>query len=76
MTPEQMLGAFAALDADWDSYGALPISPAAIEKARILLASLAVVPLPSGGVQIEIGDVEIEIYADSPEEYLVKGVKP
>ena len=27
MTPEQMLDAFAALDADWDSYGALPISP-------------------------------------------------
>ena len=67
MTPEQMLDAFAALNADWDSYGALPISPVAIEKARILLASLAVVPLPSGGVQVEIGDVEIEAHADTTE---------
>lgn len=49
---------------NWDGYGAPPTSKSAIETARCL----AGVPLPNGGLQIELHahgwDVEIEISPD------------
>lgn len=57
---EARLAEIAALPADWDSYGARPISPVAIAETRRLLAAMcgdglptAIVPLCKGGVQLE-----------------------
>jgi hypothetical protein len=64
----ERLAEFATLENDWDSYGAVPITPAAIDVARELAAEIIsrhalslrpagytfdVVPLPNGGVQLE-----------------------
>lgn len=58
------LEAFRALESNWDSYGANPIAARAITTAQALTA----VPMPHGGVQIELhagqADIEIEISAD------------
>ena len=57
----------AALKANWDSYGAPPITPAAIETAKWLHShwpTASVVPTPTGGVQLETEALEIEIGAD------------
>ncbi len=74
------LDEFAELDADWDSYGANPISEIAIEKARAILHWVAAygilpegpepvaVPLADGGVQLEwLGNVETLEVEISPE---------
>lgn len=62
------LAHLSTLEADWDSYGAAPISATAIERAREVLTDMgarfgpsaglharpfAVVPVPDGGVQLE-----------------------
>lgn len=64
----ERLEEFATLSEDWDSYGAVPISAVAIDRARELAAeiiskhalsirpegySFDVVPTPDGGVQLE-----------------------
>ena len=62
----QRLAELAALQEDWDSYGALPISEKALDGARRLLSRVcrelpsaadaspfALAPLANGGVQIE-----------------------
>jgi hypothetical protein len=64
----ERLEEFATLPEDWDSYGAVPISAVAIDRARELAAeiiskhalsirpegySFDVVPTPDGGVQLE-----------------------
>ena len=64
----ERLETFSKLDDDWDSYGAVPISPVAILIARELAADIVnrhmlsirppdysfdVVPAPDGGVQLE-----------------------
>jgi hypothetical protein len=55
----QRLTEFAALPANWDSFGALPISSGAIDAARRLLFRIrnvspyTLAPLASGGIQIE-----------------------
>jgi len=57
----------AALKANWDTYGAPPITPAAIETAKWLHShwpTASVVPTPTGGVQLETEALEIEIGAD------------
>jgi hypothetical protein len=68
------------LSENWDSYGAKPISPKCIEKARDLwysgkLRDLSkgewqIVPCSCGGVQIEAHDEEfgIEIFIAPAEE--------
>ena len=47
----------AKLPANWDSYGALPIDPRAIESARKLITALShppqIVPTTEGGIQLE-----------------------
>lgn len=56
------------LKADWNSYGAPPISPIAIQAAMDLLNQIALVPTARGGVQIELHtdrwDFELEFGAD------------
>ncbi len=64
----QRLAHFAELDADWDSYGAMPIAERAVSTAERFLMSVrdelsdslgerirphSVAPLPDGGVQME-----------------------
>ncbi len=55
----QRLTEFDALSANWDSYGALPISSRAIDAARRLhlrirnVSPYTLAPLASGGIQIE-----------------------
>ena len=55
------------LEPGWDSYGAAPIDPRAVDRAILMLDSLAGgwVPVPScdGGVQLELheGGFDIEI---------------
>jgi hypothetical protein len=66
----ERLAEFQGLGDDWDSYGAAPISPDAIDLARELAAeiisshalsirpagySFDVIPTPDGGVQLEWG---------------------
>jgi hypothetical protein len=65
-----------ALDPNWDSYGAAPVQPRAVESALDLLLKVmkddtprpAVVPANTGGVQLEwhsaILDLEVEIAVD------------
>jgi hypothetical protein len=63
---------FATLKADWDSYGALPIDPRAIECARRLLAVMShepqMVPTTRGGVQFEWHRDGIDVELDIPPE--------
>lgn len=55
------LDGFAVLEGDWDSYGGLPISPAAIALARRLVECFGaggclptdVAPICDGGIQLE-----------------------
>lgn len=54
------LDEFAAIESDWDSYGADPISPAAVTLARAFLVALGarfapdnVAPIADGGIQME-----------------------
>lgn len=81
---------FAELKPNWDSYGAEPISGNAIDAASVLLMSLAarlepwfgsrvkpyvVVPLSSGGVQLEWrgpgGTIEVEANAEGRLSYFL-----
>jgi len=72
----QRLDELAALPDDWDSYGAPPLSAAAIQHARSLLITLTrqpgpldgievnpahIAPLPSGGVQFEWAGSQADI---------------
>lgn len=68
---------YARLPANWDSYGAAPVSPAAIRAAMAFLAEVdrhlprgsfepyTTAPIPDGGIQLEwrgpLGCVEIEV---------------
>lgn len=64
---------FALLEENWDSYDALPITPEAIDVAGTMLRALRVVPLNDGGVQIEMGHVEIDIGPDGKVENILVG---
>lgn len=64
---------FLSLQEDWDSYGALPIFPLAVEMAKKIIKGLPegnwhCVPTSDGGVQIECHDngISIEIYVGVP----------
>ena len=70
---EAALAEYATLARGWNSYGAGPIAPAAIEAARTFARETtsipwSAVPLSSGGVQLEVHqrgyDLEIEVKAD------------
>jgi hypothetical protein len=65
---ERRLAELAALEADWDSYGAYPPTPAALDGARQFLTHVeelywrtagertrptSISPLPSGGIELE-----------------------
>jgi len=61
------------LEDNWDSYGAVPINPKAIEIAnriKSVLTEFDAVPCPDGGVQLERHangysvEVEISVYID------------
>jgi len=48
------LDELAELKPDWNSYGALPITPSAIAVAHSILDNIQVVPTVDGGIQFEI----------------------
>lgn len=62
------------MEPNWDSYGAAPIDPRAVDRAILMLDSLAgdwqPVPCSDGGVQLELHDdgfdIEITIRAADP----------
>lgn len=56
------LDELATLKHDWNSYGALPITSEAIEKAHTILDNIQLVPTVDGGIQFEIhhGHIEAE----------------
>ena len=65
----------ANLKDNWDSYGAAPINPKAIEIAKTInniLVGFTAVPTPNGGVQLEKhtnkDSIEIEISVESKGE--------
>jgi hypothetical protein len=68
------LSELAALPQDWDSYGALPVARQSVEMALSALSAIMsegaelpwIVPLPSGGLQLEWhrADSDIEIALD------------
>jgi hypothetical protein len=69
---QKLLDDMLQLPQGWDSYGANPINPKAVKKAKELLDSLPLwawqcVPVATGGVQIELHekgfDIEISIEA-------------
>ena len=47
-----------ALGENWDSYGAEPINPEAIDKMREMLEAEWIVPVNDGGVYVSWGDAE------------------
>jgi hypothetical protein len=55
------LESFKSLKAGWDSYGGLPPSKKAIEKAESLLKGLFVCPLNNGSVSISLGDERVNL---------------
>lgn len=61
---DKVLAMLLNLAPNWDSYGAAPIRPQAVETVK----ALKVVPVCTGGVQIELcaggADLEIEIGPD------------
>jgi hypothetical protein len=61
-----------ALPKSWDSYGADPISPKAVEAAQLFLARMDITPCNDGGVQLEwhthAHDLEIEFHPDGTVE--------
>lgn len=64
---EDPFDALADLQPNWDSYGALPITPEAIAAARWLFRhwpTASVVPVATGGVQIETDALEVEFGPD------------
>lgn len=62
----KILDSFTELEENWDSYGAHPISPKAIAKARFIMETLPwPVPTVNGGVALEWdADSTLEIDAD------------
>lgn len=66
MNPLDNLASFADLEDGWDSYGAPPITSAAIDAARRLIQSLGVTPTNSGGVSVYLASdgVQLEFDAD------------
>jgi hypothetical protein len=66
------MGKLAELPANWDSYGAPPISADAMLRATVWLRNAQVVPCSDGGVQLEWHsegcDVEITFRADGSTE--------
>ncbi len=85
-TREDLLNGFRALRPNWDGYGADAIVPSAIDLARELVslmesllaeearASLTLIPVRHGGVQIEWtdgdGDHELGVEPDGSLEFL------
>lgn len=85
-TREDVLNGFRALLPNWDGYGASPILPSAIDLARELIslmesllaeearASLTLLPVRHGGVQIEWADAdedhELGVEPDGSLEFL------
>jgi hypothetical protein len=71
------LSELVALPSDWDSYGALPVDRQSVEMALSVLSAVMsegaelpwIVPLPSGGLQLEWhrADSDIEIALDPVE---------
>lgn len=69
-----------ALPQDWDSYGALPVARQSVEMALSVLSAVMsegaelpwIVPLPSGGLQLEWhrADSDIEIALDPAESVI------
>ena len=84
---QRQLETFRALEADWDTYGASPITDAAIRQAGRILNSLSlqlaavrgismhVFPMRDGGVQIDLdkktASVEIEVHPEATQTYLL-----
>ena len=68
---ESRLNALKELGKNWDSYGADPINPQAIERARKLLevtqAEPLIIPTRDGGVALawHEEDITLTIYADA-----------
>lgn len=87
-----VLEGFKELEAGWDSYGAEPIKPEAVMRAREVLALVYIAeglrvaapfvsPLPNGGVELEwtLHDIGLLIEVppgSGPVEYYVVGLRP
>jgi hypothetical protein len=66
------LRTFAALKKNWDSYGAEPITPIAIEATAQLLERIYVFPTVIGGILVEFGNPEVFSFEVSAEGELVE----
>lgn len=64
------------LGANWDSYGAPPLDPATVDRARMFLKRVHVCPCVRGGVQLEWHthgiDLEIEFLPDGTVEMVAE----
>ena len=67
---------FAKLEDNWDSYGAIPITNGALEKAKYFLSGLFVCPTSGGGISISLGDEEIFIEIDGDGSYVAGKFPP
>lgn len=65
-TLEQQVAELRELEADWDSYGALPIKPEHIDSALDFLEQVKLVPTNTGGVDLiwKCHGMEIQILFD------------
>lgn len=66
--PTPLTDGLRALEPDWDSYGGVPTTDAALRAAEGVERSFTLVPHSDGGFQVEIHaagiDVEVEIGPD------------
>lgn len=64
------------LPENWDSYGAPRLDPAVVERARLFLSRVSVVPCSDGAVQLEWHthgvDLAIEFTVDGTAEVFVQ----
>ena len=60
----ERIESFKKLEKNWDSYGGLPIHPAAIERAKKLVDGFFVCPISDGNIGISFGDEDIMLVID------------
>ena len=60
----EKLDSFEGLEEGWDGYGGLPISPAAIKVAKMLLEGFFICPISDGTIGITFGNDTVTILVD------------
>jgi hypothetical protein len=80
MSHEQMFDELRGLQPGWDSYGAPPISEAAIQSAQAFLSRMDITPCSDGGVQLEWHtygfDLEVEFHPNGTVEVWHEAAPP